>query len=552
MISLLLVGIQLTTILTKGDKLKATTFDVLGYYLYVPSFTIYDDCKDLAWYPEIEKKYNLQGSDFYQARKADNGNFVFTYYGGLSLFYLPFFLLGHIIALLSHFPADGFSYPYQLCIFLSPLFYIIPAIFLLRRFLLFYYKDLTVAIALTIGLVATNFVQYSTIDGNQTHAYLFVLYILILWYSRKWHLDPQLKTSFLLGLITGFAIFCRPTEAIMLFIPLLWLATSYNKWELVKNNKKHIGFVFLGGTLALLPQFLYWHHATDQWIYDVGSKWYFLSPYFRVLFGWEKGWFIYTPATILFVLGLWFIKDKDFRKSVWTFCFLNLWIIMAWSDWRYGGSYSCRALVQSYPVFILALAGLVEAAISSRYRYALFILTPILVIVNLFQHYQYNETILHYKGMNKLYYQQVFLDLSPSPLDISLLNSDLYLSNYRNYPVAKQFKQEDIQSINGKNKFVNYKITQDQHKNKWALVNLAILTKKEFWNSNLIIQVSPSEEILSFPLFNALTKEKEINTYEFFIQLDTSIATNQLKIHIDNDAYAGRLDNWELQVLQAE
>jgi hypothetical protein len=31
-------------------------------------------------------------------------------------------------------------------------------------------------------------------------------------------------------------------------------------------------------------------------------------PHFRVLFGGEKGWFIYTPITILFIVGLFLMR----------------------------------------------------------------------------------------------------------------------------------------------------------------------------------------------------------------------------------------------------
>jgi len=63
----------------------------------------------------------------------------------------------------------------------------------------------------------------------------------------------------------------------------------------------------------------------------------FLNPWFRVLFGPEKGWFLYTPISIMMLAGLFLIKKYPFQKSVITFCLLNIWIIIAWSDWRYWG-----------------------------------------------------------------------------------------------------------------------------------------------------------------------------------------------------------------------
>ncbi len=106
----------------------------------------------------------------------------------------------------------------------------------------------------------------------------------------------------------------------------------------------------------LLPQVIYWYHVTGSIVFDVGSKWSFANPFFRVLFGWEKGWFVYTPVTVMFILSLLYIKEKPFSSAVKWFTFLNIYVIISWFDWRYGGSYSTRALSQSYPVFGLALA----------------------------------------------------------------------------------------------------------------------------------------------------------------------------------------------------
>jgi hypothetical protein len=98
----------------------------------------------------------------------------------------------------------------------------------------------------------------------------------------------------------------------------------------------------------------------------MGSKWYFLFPFFRVLFGFENGWFVYTPITILFVLGFFFIKEYPFRKAVIAFCLLNIWIIISWSDWKYRGTYSTRALVQSYPVFAFPLTAIITKILSKN------------------------------------------------------------------------------------------------------------------------------------------------------------------------------------------
>jgi hypothetical protein len=164
----------------------------------------------------------------------------------------------------------------------------------------------------------------------------------------------------------------------MLFIPLFWQTDSIKlkeKWQFIGQHKSHLAAAILGGMLGILPQLIYWKHTTDHFVFDVGSKWYFLKPYFRVLFGFEKGWFVYTPITILFVWALFRIKNFDFGRSVLVFCLLNLWIIMAWSDWRYGASYSCRALVQSYPIFALGFGVLVSEIWTSKWKKGFLILS---------------------------------------------------------------------------------------------------------------------------------------------------------------------------------
>ena len=125
-----------------------TSWDGLGYYMYLPSGFIYNDFSKLEWLPEMHKKYNLYEGDLYQAHKAENGNYVNKYLGGVAILQAPLFGIAHIIALNSDYPADGFSPPYQYTLAYGALIYCILALFLLRTILLRYYDDLAVSISL--------------------------------------------------------------------------------------------------------------------------------------------------------------------------------------------------------------------------------------------------------------------------------------------------------------------------------------------------------------------------------------------------------------------
>ena len=243
-------------------------------------------------------------------------------------------------------------------------FYCVLSLFLLRILLLHYFDDRPVAIGLVLWCLATNLVQYISVDSALSHAFIFPLYILVIYTTFRWHQRPSFGWALLTGLIIGLATICRPTEAIMLLIPLLWgthtREAARAKWAKVRANALHVGAIILGGVAGILPQLIYWKTITGSFVYNVGSKWQFLNPNFQVLFGFTNGWFIYTPITIIFVLGLWYIRQFPFRRSFITFCLLNIWIITAWSDWKYGATYSTRALVQSYPVFAFAIIAFVR------------------------------------------------------------------------------------------------------------------------------------------------------------------------------------------------
>jgi hypothetical protein len=101
--------------------------------------------------------------------------------------------------------------------------------------------------------------------------------------------------------------------------------------------------------------------------------------------------------------------------------------------WRYGGSYSTRALVQSYPVFALPFAAFISKVNQTKWRYAFYALGLYLLFVNLFQIRQYNDTILHYDDMNRKYYCSIYLNSHPTPLDMSLLDTPEMLKSEKGY-----------------------------------------------------------------------------------------------------------------------
>jgi len=531
-----------------NPPLKITEWDAFGYYAYLPAIFIYHDVSGLKWLPAIDKKYGVTGGNGIQAIKLDNGNYTFKYLGGVAMLEAPFFFIGHWIALHSAYPADGFSPPYQYSVTFGVILYCIAGIFLLRKILLLFFSDLTTGITLLAVCLATNFIEYAAIENGQSHTFIFPLYILVLYTTIQWHKKPTAGLAALTGYITGLATICRPTEAIMLFIPLLWNThtkeAAKQKWQLVKAHKNQIVYAAVFGLLGILPQLIYWKITTGSFIFDVGSSWDFLTPHFRVLCGWEKGWFIYTPVTVFFIVGLFFIKKYPFRKSVVWFCLLNIYIIIGWRDWHYGGSYSTRALMQSYPVFALPFAAFVENIKLKKWRWLFYLLCVYLIVVNLFQITQYRRTIIHYDDMNRAYYFRVYLNPNPTPIDMSLLDDDEIIND------ESKYRQHNIIAIDSTSSItfpasasgllyeaeMNRLIPIGEAKERWLKIACKIKAPGYLWLSYLNAELKAGDSVkhTKIRLFSPLSINDEANDYAFYMRIPAYFDTGHFRLYISS------------------
>jgi hypothetical protein len=118
----------------------------------------------------------------------------------------------------------------------------------------------------------------------------------------------------------------------------------------------------LVSVIPVALQLAYWKQATGHWFYYayVNEGFNFFTPAgWRVLLGFEKGWFIYIPLAGVAAVG-WVWARRKLLPSAWCvliFTVVNIWIISSWHDWGYGGAFSMRPLVESSPLVALGIAG---------------------------------------------------------------------------------------------------------------------------------------------------------------------------------------------------
>jgi hypothetical protein len=410
--------------MVSGIPASVITWDVFGYYLYLPLTFIYNDLNldnPQVVYDLIEQYGNTD--TFYQAYQLDNGNWVMKYPMGMALFYLPFFLLGHIVALGTDYPVDGLSAPYQYSMILGSLFYTIAGIWMLRKILLHFFGDKHAAFLMLFICIGTNYLVMNGEGFGTTGVVLFAGVCFLIIQTIQWHREATFWRSITIGVILGLMTIARPTSAVYVLIPLLWGVDSgkamVNKLKLLFTKQpKHTLWILAGGLLMLLPQMLYWYVYTGEWIFmsynNPGEGLDLTSPHtVNFLFSFRKGWYIYTPVMVLATVGFaaMYKYRRDFFWPLFTFFLLNLYLVSSWTTWWYAFSYSQRAMLESYPVMAISLGYGIRYARRNGafFRHSVLVLCFLFTALNLFQTWQYKNGIIHGERMTKEYYFKVFL-----------------------------------------------------------------------------------------------------------------------------------------------
>jgi hypothetical protein len=399
------------------------SWDVFGYNLYLPATFIYHDLRltDITWVNHLIDQYQMT-STFYQATALPAGGWVMKYSLGMALLNAPGFFVAHAISLLAGYKPDGFSLPYQYACAISGLMYTAIGIWMFRKIMLVFFDDKTTSILLVIIVLATNYFQLTAFAGYLSHNYLFTIYTFITWFTIRWHQKPRWQYAAGLGLAMGLAILVRPSELVCILIPLLWNISSKKNFTqkivLLKSNFRHIILMAIAVFVVGLPQLLYWKYSSGHWLFysynNPGEGFDFGHPYLmEVLFSFRKGWFIYTPVMLFAVVGFvnLYNKNKALFYSILIYFLLNLYIVSSWTCWWYaGGSYSQRALLSSYVLLAIPLGYLIQhaKAWNKGLRILFFSVIGFMLFLNLFQTWQWTQSVIDSTRMTKKYYFAVF------------------------------------------------------------------------------------------------------------------------------------------------
>ena len=419
--ALLLIMASILAVFTFYNLWKENriTLDVPSYYTYLPAFIIHQD-------PELN--FIDADPDYYEGKiwyyRIENGRKLIKHPMGISVALSPFFIAGHLLAKISNANEDGYSLPYQNSVSIGVFIYLITGLYFLRKLLLIYFDDKITALTLLAVVMGTNLLWYSTFELLMPHAVSFSLICISVYTFIKWIATQKSMYLFYFAVAFGLSLLIRQLAITFILFFLVYgiLAKGGIKIfiQFISSNIKNITLAaFI--TLAIVSlQLFYWRYVTGQWFYDpyVGEHFvFFENKMWQFLFGFRKGLFIYFPLLLFFIIGLiyYFRKDKAIFYSVLTVFVVSVFIFSSWWAWSYGISRGVRPMIDYYPVMAIPLAAGINMFYKRKaLRIVLFIIFPLLILLNLFQTWQYKNGLIHFDNMTRAAYFKGFLQTEAS------------------------------------------------------------------------------------------------------------------------------------------
>jgi hypothetical protein len=401
----------------ENQHYKIVCSDGSGYYAYLPAVFIYQD-PGLSFLDRVQAKY--PGAKFDEMVQPNaSGKRLDKYFVGTAVCMTPAFLVAHLCATVSGGDADGYASIYLFSVCFSALAFwllgIVSLVLLLKNYQVQNSFILFGLLALTFG---TNLNYYTIYEPSISHVYSFGLISFLLLQLQGFALVPHNKYLLRIFIALGLIAIIRPTNfLIVLMVPfffgslknfgkqLVWIVRE--KWALLL-----VSFALFLGIIFL--QYLNVHAQYGFWgfnAYSVEKFDYLANPKIpEVLWGYRKGFFVYTPFMLLLFPALFFLyrRSRYFFLGFMLFTAVFIYLMASWWCWYYGGSLGMRPLVDIYALLILPIV-LMFSALKMVGRTLLLLFMAATIWFNLLLSYQFNHAIVRYDEMNKDRYWQVFV-----------------------------------------------------------------------------------------------------------------------------------------------
>lgn len=399
--------------------------DGKSYYGYLTAIFIYNDLS-YSFIEDYESKYYPDHpSIFKEFRYKYKGKTLNKGFPGLAFLLLPFFLIAHLIALLCGLPADGYSLIYQYFMGFSALFYFWVGLRFTRKMLAaFSFNSKTIAFILFLIAFATNIIYYTLKEGMMTHVYNFGMLAAFLFYIKSYFTSGRQHYIVKAALLFGLIVATRPTNGLfVLLIP--FVAGSWNNLkQLLKtviSDKKLTAKILIAGLIFPFATALIWYVQTGFWIvWSYGEEGFnFLNPqFFKILFSFNRGWFIYTPLALVSLTGFIWLYRHDRFRFVWGLFFMVIFVYVAssWWVWTYTSNFGQRTFIDLYAFIALLLAFSSKLFINKpAWKIPFIVFFFLIVALNSLQFYQHYTFVFPPGQISFNIYKDSFFRLKPLP-----------------------------------------------------------------------------------------------------------------------------------------
>jgi len=386
-----------------GEGWKQTIqSDAKGYYGYLQALFIRHDLGHEAFVTEY-------------VQLTPDGT-LNKYFCGTSLFMAPWFAVGHALALGDPAsPQNGTSAYEQKAISIGVWVYLACGLLALRALLLgLGLRDSVIAWLLAGLSVGTPLLQFGAFQPGWSHVYSFCAVSCFLFAVHRLALRSSLAWTVSAAVLLALIVLIRPVNLlVVLAIPVVAGASTSALFSRLWQQPRTWFLATLCFALVVAIQPLLWHAQTGHWLewgYK-GEGFHWARPEIaKVLFGFRRGLFLWTPFLLLAAISVVLLWRRDRTRSIWSVLYwtANTYIISSWWIWYYGSGFGARVFIDHYPVFVIPLALVLHHVHGGWWSTARFFIAACIAL-NLAQMWQFHNGILHHESMDRNKYQYSFL-----------------------------------------------------------------------------------------------------------------------------------------------
>jgi len=357
------LALSLAVAITAPADLEADTF---GYFSYLHTI-VFD--RDLV----LANEYAIFGVK--EPGVTESGASHSLYAVGPAVAWLPFYLATHVVLSAGEFvidlpwPVDGLSLPYQYAARWGTAFWFLLSVHLLHREMAGRLSRGATRLGLAGAIVATPALYYATVGLTMAHGLAAAWACLSFAGGMAALRSGSARDWAWCGAALGLLMMTRWQAFAFALFPLLVAL-----WRLFRDRRELKGAVIgaLAGLAAFFPQMLVWKLQYGVWVWipryygpRANVRWFDPSTahWQDILWSANKGLFVWTPLTLLCVVGLVMALRRAPVVSIGGGLVFVATVILgsATPDWHGSDAFGSRKFDLMLPFFAWGLARISES-----------------------------------------------------------------------------------------------------------------------------------------------------------------------------------------------